>query len=252
MSLINKPVLLVTGGARGIGAAIVRQAAQEGYAVAINYHHGADEANDLVKTINGQGGHALAIQGDVSKEDDVLRIFKTVDDRLGSLTALVNNAGVIDKKSSVADMSFDRLQRMFAINVIGSFMCSRQAVLRMSTKFGGAGGVIVNISSRASRLGSPDQYVDYAASKAAIDTLTIGLSKEVADEGIRVNAVAPGIIDTEIHASGGEPDRAKQAGSAIPMGRAGTADEVADAVIWLLSAQSSYVTGACIDVSGGR
>ena len=227
-------------------------AAKEGYAVAINYHHGADEANALAKTIHDQGGLAIAIQGDVSKEDDVLRIFKTVDERLGSLSVLVNNAGIVDQKACVSDMSFNRLYRMFGVNVIGSFMCSRQAVLRMSKKLGGVGGVIVNISSRAARLGSPDQYVDYAASKAAIDTLTIGLAKEVAGDGIRVNAVAPGIIDTEIHASGGEPDRVKQVGASIPMGRAGTADEVAQAVMWLISPQSSYVTGSSIDVSGGR
>jgi len=231
MSATNQPVMLVTGGARGIGAAIVKLAAKEGYAVAINYHHGADEANALAKTIHDQGGLAIAIQGDVSKEDDVLRIFKTVDERLGSLSVLVNNAGIVDQKACVSDMSFNRLYRMFGVNVIGSFMCSRQAVLRMSKKLGGVGGVIVNISSRAARLGSPDQYVDYAASKAAIDTLTIGLAKEVAGDGIRVNAVAPGIIDTEIHASGGEPDRVKKVGGSIPMGRAGTADEVAQAVI---------------------
>lgn len=252
MSATNQPVMLVTGGARGIGAAIVKLAAKESYAVAINYHHGADEANALAKTIHDQGGLAIAIQGDVSKEDDVLRIFKTVDERLGSLAVLVNNAGIVDQKACVTDMSFNRLHRMFGVNVIGSFMCSRQAVLRMSKKFGGVGGVIVNISSRAARLGSPDQYVDYAASKAAIDTLTIGLAKEVAGDGIRVNAVAPGIIDTEIHASGGEPDRVKQVGGSIPMGRAGTADEVAQAVMWLISPQSSYVTGSSIDVSGGR
>lgn len=252
MSATNQPVMLVTGGARGIGAAIVKLAAKEGYAVAINYHHGADEANALAKTIHDQGGLAIAIQGDVSKEDDVLRIFKTVDERLGSLSVLVNNAGIVDQKACVSDMSFNRLYRMFGVNVIGSFMCSRQAVLRMSKKLGGVGGVIVNISSRAARLGSPDQYVDYAASKAAIDTLTIGLAKEVAGDGIRVNAVAPGIIDTEIHASGGEPDRVKKVGGSIPMGRAGTADEVAQAVMWLISPQSSYVTGSSIDVSGGR
>lgn len=252
MSSINKPVLLVTGGSRGIGAAIVRLTAKEGYAIGINYQHAATEANALADGINEQGGFALPIQGDISKEEDVLRMFKLIDERLGTLTALVNNAGIVDQKARVSEMSFERLQRMFATNVIGSFMCSRQAILRMSTQFGGSGGVIVNISSIASRIGSPGQYVDYAASKAAIDTLTIGLAKEVASEGIRVNAVAPGIIDTDIHASGGEPERVKQSGGMIPLGRAGTAEEVANAVLWLLSDSASYVTGACIEVGGGR
>jgi NAD(P)-dependent dehydrogenase (short-subunit alcohol dehydrogenase family) len=252
MSQKNKRVLLVTGGARGIGAAIVRLAANEGYAVAINYQQAASEANALAKSIHDQGGLALAIQGDVSKEDDVVNMFKQIDEHLGVITALVNNAGIVDQKARVSEMHLDRLQKMFATNVFGSFMCAREAVLRMSTQLGGQGGVIVNISSIASRLGSPSQYVDYAASKAAIDTLTTGLAKEVASEGIRVNAVSPGIIDTDIHASGGEPDRVKQVSGMIPIGRAGTAEEVANAVLWVLSDQASYVTGACIDVSGGR
>ena len=252
MSSLNKPVILVTGGARGIGAAIVRLAAAEGYAVGINYVHARDEAEALADSINYQGGHAMAIQGDVAQEEDVLRIFQTVDSYLGRLTALVNNAGIVDQKARVSEMTYERIQRMFTTNVISSFMCARQAVLRMSTQLGGQGGVIVNLSSRASRLGSPGQYVDYAASKAAIDTLTIGLAKEVASEGIRVNAVAPGIIDTQIHASGGQPDRVQASAEMIPLKRAGSADEVAHAVMWLLSDKSSYVTGACIDVAGGR
>jgi len=252
MSQGRKSILLVTGGARGIGAAIVRLAAKAGYAVAINYLHAANEAHALAQSIQQQGGLALAIQADVSNEGDVVKMFKEVDQHLGAITALVNNAGIVYQKARVSEMHLDRLQKMFATNVFGSFLCSREAVLRMSTQSGGHGGVIVNISSIASRLGSPGQYVDYAASKAAIDTLTTGLAKEVAGEGIRVNAISPGIIDTEIHASGGEPDRVKEVGPMIPIGRAGTAEEVANAVLWVLSDQASYVTGACIDVSGGR
>jgi len=248
----NKPVLLVTGGARGIGAAIVRLAAKEGYSIAVNYQHATHEADALVKSIKDLGGNAVSIQADVSQERDVLRMFEVIDQHLGVLTALVNNAGIVDQKARVSEMSFERLQKMFGTNVIGSFMCSRQAILRMSTKFGGRGGGIVNLSSIASRIGSPGQYVDYAASKAAIDTFTIGLAKELASEGIRVNAVAPGIIDTDIHASGGEPDRVRQSAGMIPLGRVGTAEEVANAVLWLLSDKASYVTGACIDVGGGR
>jgi NAD(P)-dependent dehydrogenase (short-subunit alcohol dehydrogenase family) len=252
MSHARKQVLLVTGAARGIGAAIVQLAAKEGYAIAINYQYAANQADALANSINHNGGEALAIQADVSKESDVVRMFKCIDEKLGVISALVNNAGIVDQKSSVSRMSYERLQKMFSTNVIGSFVCSREAVIRMSTHSGGQGGAIVNLSSIVSRLGAPGQYVDYAASKAAIDTLTIGLAKEVAGEGIRVNSVAPGIIDTEIHASGGEPERARQSAGVIPMGRAGTANEVANAVLWLLSAQASYVTGACIDVGGGR
>ena len=245
-------LVLITGGSRGIGAATALLAAQHGYAVAVNYTTNSGAADDVVQQILAGGGVALAVQADVSKDTEVTAMFKKIDEKLGCITALVNNAGVVDQLSRVDAMSAERLQRMFAVNVIGPFLCSKEAVKRMSTRYGGTGGAIVNVSSAASRLGSPGQYVDYASAKGAIDTFTIGLAKEVASEGIRVNAVRPGIIETEIHASGGLPDRARDLGPQVPLQRAGTALEVAQAIIWLLGDQASYSTGALLDVSGGR
>jgi NAD(P)-dependent dehydrogenase (short-subunit alcohol dehydrogenase family) len=245
-------VLLITGGSRGIGAATALLAAQRGYAVAVNYASNSLAADEVVRTIRAGGGTAIAVQADVGDEAQVLAMFEKVDAKLGRLTALVNNAGVVDVQARVEQMSVARLERMFRINVIGSFICAREAVRRMSTRHGGSGGAIVNISSGAARLGSPDQYVDYAASKGAIDTFTIGLAKEVAAEGIRVNAVRPGLIDTEIHASGGMPDRAFDLAPTVPMQRTGSAEEIAGAILWLLSAEASYTTMALLDVTGGR
>ena len=250
--MASKQVLLVTGGSRGIGAATCLLAAQKGYAVAVNYAHNAQAANNVVQQITQAGGKALAVQGDVAQEADILAMFKTVDTQLGRLTAFVNNAGVVDVASRVDAMSVARLKRMFDINITGSFLCAREAVVRMSTRHGGTGGSIVNLSSAAARLGGPGQYVDYAASKGAMDTFTIGLAKEVALEGIRVNAVRPGIIETDIHASGGEPDRAQRMAPLVPMQRSGSAMEVAQAIVWLLSDEASYCTGTFIDVAGGR
>ena len=245
-------VLLITGGSRGIGAATALLAASQGYAVAVNYTANSLAADEVVRQIRAGGGTAITVQADVAVESDVLAMFKKVDAKLGRLTALVNNAGVVDVASRVDAMSLERLQRMFAINVFGSFLCAREAVKRMSTRYGGDGGSIVNVSSAAARLGAPGQYVDYAAAKGAMDTFTIGLAKEVALEGIRVNAVRPGIIDTEIHASGGLPHRARDLAPQVPMQRAGTAQEVAEAIVWLLGENSSYTTGSLLDVTGGR
>jgi NAD(P)-dependent dehydrogenase (short-subunit alcohol dehydrogenase family) len=245
-------VLLVTGGGRGIGAATCRLAAEAGYRVAVNFAANEAAAAALVQTIESAGGEAFAIRGDVGNEADVLKMFEAVDRRFGPLNALVNNAGVVDRKSRVDEMNVARLERMMRINIIGSFLCTREAVKRMSTRHGGKGGMIVNVSSVAAVLGGPNDYVDYAASKGAIDTFTIGLSKEVATEGIRVNAVRPGIIDTEIHASGGQPDRVAAMRDLVPMKREGTADEVARAILWLLSNEATYITGALLNVSGGR
>jgi NAD(P)-dependent dehydrogenase (short-subunit alcohol dehydrogenase family) len=247
-----KKIILVTGGSRGIGAAVARLAAAEGYAVCISYLSNQAAAEAVVAAINGKGGLALAVQTDVALESDVVRLFECVDRALGPVTALVNNAGILEPQARVEEMDAARITRVFATNVVGSFVCAREAVRRMSTRHGGAGGAIVNLSSRASRLGAPGEYVDYAASKAAIDTLTIGLAKEVAAEGIRVNAVAPGVIYTDIHASGGEPGRVERLKDAIPMKRGGYPEEVAKAVLWLLSEDASFTTGASIDVAGGR
>ncbi len=249
---MNAPILLVTGGSRGIGAATALAAAQAGYAVAVNYQSNSLAADEVVRTIRDGGGQAMALQADVSREDEVLAMFARVDAKWGPLAALVNNAGVVDVSSRVDGMSVARLSRMLNTHVLGSFVCAREAVLRMSTRHGGAGGGIVNLSSAAAKLGSPGQYVDYAACKGAIDTFTIGLAKEVAAEGIRVNAVRPGIIETDIHASGGEPDRAQRLAPQVPMQRPGSAQEVAHAILWLLSPQASYCTGALLDVGGGR
>jgi len=249
---MNAPVLLVTGGSRGIGAATALLAAQAGYAVAVNYQSNSLAADEVVRSIRDSGGQAMALQADVSREDEVMAMFARMDANWGPLAALVNNAGVVDVSSRVDAMGVARLSRMLNTHVLGSFVCAREAVLRMSTRHGGAGGGIVNLSSAASKMGSPGQYVDYAACKGAIDTFTIGLAKEVAAEGIRVNAVRPGIIETDIHASGGEPDRAQRLAPQVPMQRPGSAQEVANAIVWLLSPQASYCTGALLDVGGGR
>jgi NAD(P)-dependent dehydrogenase (short-subunit alcohol dehydrogenase family) len=245
-------VLLVTGGSRGIGAATALLAAGKGYAVAVNYTAHPAAAEDVVRRVRSSGGRAIAIQADVAQEDQVLALFEQVDRELGRLTALVNNAGVVDVAARLDEMSVARLKRMFDINVIGAMVCAREAVRRMSTRHGGGGGAIVNVSSAASRLGAPGQYLDYAAAKGAIDTFTIGLAKEVAAEGIRVNAVRPGLIETDIHASGGLPDRVRDLAHQVPMQRGGSADEVAEAIVWLLSPQASYTTMSLLDVSGGR
>ncbi len=250
--MTHKKVVLITGASRGIGAATALLAAKQGWAVAVNYVANSLAANEVVRQIRAAGGTAMAIQADVAVEADVMRMFQEVDAKLGRISGLINNAGVVDMPSRVDGMSVERLSRMWTTNITSSFVCAREAVKRMSTKLGGEGGSIVNLSSAAAKLGSPGQYVDYAASKAAIDAFTIGLAKEVALEGIRVNAVRPGIIDTDIHASGGLPDRAAQVAPLVPMQRAGTAHEVAEAIVWLLSDESSYSTGSFIDVTGGR
>jgi NAD(P)-dependent dehydrogenase (short-subunit alcohol dehydrogenase family) len=248
---MNK-IILITGGSRGIGAATARLAAQRGYTVCISYLNNQSAAEKVVSEITTAGGKALAVQADVANEADVVRMFQQVDQTFGTLTALVNNAGIIDMHSRVEAMSAARLNRIFVTNITGSFICAREAVKRMSSKHGGAGGAIVNLSSAASRIGSPGEYVDYAASKAAIDTFTLGLSKEVAAEGIRVNTVRPGVIYTDIHASGGEPGRVDRVKDSVPMKRGGTPEEVAQTILWLLSDEASYTTGAIVDVTGGR
>lgn len=248
---MSDTVVIVTGGSRGIGASVCFRLARLGHTVVVNYTANVAAAERVVNEITEEGGRAVAVRADVGSEADILSLFRAADN-LGQLVGLVNNAGVVDKPSRVDEMSVDRLSRIFQINVIGSFLCAREGIKRMSTKHGGAGGSIVNLGSAASKIGSPAQYVDYAASKGAIDTMTVGLALEVAGESIRVNAVRPGIIDTEIHASGGLPDRVEKLQSSLPLKRAGTADEVADAVLWLMSDQSSYTTGAVVDVSGGR
>jgi NAD(P)-dependent dehydrogenase (short-subunit alcohol dehydrogenase family) len=252
MSLSNRKTLLITGGSRGIGAATAVLAAQSGYNVCFSYVHNARAASAIVVEIENRGGHALAVKADLACEADILALFTVCDARFGTLHALVNNAGVLEHQMRLETMTVQRLQRVMSINVIGTMLCAREAVLRMSTKRGGAGGAIVNVSSVASRLGSANSYVDYSASKGAIDTFTIGLAQEVASDGIRVNAVLPGIIDTEIHASGGVPDRVSKVGPSLPMGRVGTAQEVANAIVWLLSEQASYISGSLLEVSGAR
>jgi NAD(P)-dependent dehydrogenase (short-subunit alcohol dehydrogenase family) len=246
------PVALITGASRGIGAATARLAAGRGYAVCVNYREDRSAAAAVVADIERSGGRAIAVAADVSSEPDVVRLFDSVDRQLGPIAALVNNAGVVDRQARVDEMDAIRLNRILATNVTGCFLCAREAVRRMSTRHGGAGGAIVNVSSAASRLGSPNEYVDYAASKGAIDTMTIGLSKEVAAEGIRVNGVRPGLIYTDIHASGGDPGRVDRLYTSIPMQRGGDPMEVARAILWLLSDEASYSTGTFIDVAGGR
>ncbi len=243
--------MLVTGGSRGIGAATARLAAARGYDVAINYVTRAEAAHAVVNDIASAGGRAIAIQGDVSIEADVVRLFAEVD-RFGPLSGLVNNAAVLDRQTQLRDMTAERINRILGVNVTGAFLCAREAVRRLSTRDGGPGGAIVNVSSGAARFGSPNEYVDYAASKGAIDTLTIGLSQEVASEGIRVNAVRPGLIYTEMHADGGEPGRVDRVKAFVPMRRGGQPEEVAQAIVWLLSDEASFSTGTFIDVTGGR
>ena len=247
----SRRLLLVTGGSRGIGAAVCSKAAAQGYDLLINYRSDREAAEAVAADCRKSGAHAEIVQGDTGTEEGVASIFAAVD-RLGSLCGLVNNAGIVDVTARVEDFDRARLDRMFAVNVIGKIRCATEAVKRMSTRNGGQGGVIVNLSSIAAVLGAPGQYVDYAAAKGAVDTFTLGLAREVATEGIRVNAVRPGIIDTEIHASGGLPNRARDLAPIVPMQRPGTADEVADSVLYLLSPQASYVTGAILNVSGGR
>ncbi|GGJ47309.1 SDR family oxidoreductase [Deinococcus roseus] len=245
-------ILLITGGGRGIGAATARLAVERGYGVCISYLSNHIAAQTLVSELQNLGGTALALQADVGVESEVVRLFEQLDAELGPLTALVNNAGILEQQMRLDQMDAARLHRVFTTNVVGSFLCAREAVKRMSTVHGGKGGAIVNVSSTASRLGAPGEYVDYAASKGAIDAFTLGLAKEVATEGIRVNGVRPGVIYTEIHASGGEPGRVDRVKSGVPMLRGGEPEEVAKAILWLLSAEASYTTGTLLDVSGGR
>ena len=245
-------VMIVTGASKGIGAVMARIAGQRGWTVCVNYRSGEAGARAVVDDIAKAGASAFTVQGDVAREADVLRVFETVDRECGRLDGLVNNAGILEQQMRLDDMSAERLQRVFATNITGAFLCAREAARRMSTARGGDGGVIVNVSSAAARIGSPFEYIDYAASKGAMDTLTLGLSKEVAAEGVRVNAVRPGLIYTDIHAAGGEPGRVDRLGATVPMGRGGTAEEVALAIMWLMSDEARYCTGSLLDVAGGR
>ena len=247
----NPGVMIVTGGGRGIGAATSRLAARRGFAVCVNYKSNGAAAESIVKEIRASGGKAVAVAGDVAREADVVRMFDAARE-LGTVTSLVNNAGILERQCRLDEMETRRFERVFATNVIGLLICSREAVRRMSTRHGGKGGTIVMVSSMASRLGSPGEYVDYAGTKGAVDSITTGLAKEVAEEGIRVNAVRPGVIKTEIHASGGEPGRVERVKQAVPMKRGGEPEEVARAILWLCSDEASYSTGTFIDVSGGR
>ena len=244
--------VLITGGSRGIGRACARLLGARGWFVGVNYARNLAAAQDTVADVERAGGQAIAIAGDVASENDVLAMFDALEQKAGRIDALVNNAGIVAPSSQLADMDLARLKRVFDVNVLGAYLCAREAARRMSTSRGGAGGVIVNVSSAAARLGSPNEYVDYAGSKGAVDTMTLGLAKELGPQGVRVNAVRPGLIDTEIHASGGKPDRAAQLGVSTPLGRPGSAEEVAEAIVWLLSDAASYVTGAVLDVAGGR
>lgn len=247
-----KPIMVITGASRGIGAATARLAARRGYAVCINYRRDRQAAEALLDEILAGGGEAVAIAADVAQERDVVRLFDEVDQQLGAVTALVNNAGILERQMRVEEMTADRLERVLATNVIGPFLCAREAMRRMSTRKGGRGGAIVNVSSVAARLGAAGEYVDYAASKGALDTFTVGLANEAAEDGIRVNAVRPGFIATDMHASGGEPDRIERVKHGVPLRRGGEPDEVARAILWLLSDEASYTTGAFIDIAGGR
>ncbi len=245
-------VMLITGASRGIGAATARLAAAEGYALCLNFHHRADAAQHLLEELKSTGTQAIAVAADVADETQVARLFATIDEQFGRLDVLVNNAGMLERQMRLDEMDAARLIRVFAVNVTGSFHCAREAVKRMSTRYGGKGGSIVNVSSIAAKLGAPNEYIDYAAAKGAIDSMTLGLAKEVAAEGIRVNAVRPGVIRTEIHASGGEPGRVERVKASVPMGRGGEAEEVAEAILWLAGEKASYTSGALLDVSGGR
>ncbi|QQN51094.1 SDR family oxidoreductase [Stutzerimonas balearica] len=245
-------VMLITGASRGIGAATAQLAARRGYAVCLNYRQRADAAEQLAQRIRQAGGRAITVAADVADEEQVAALFAAIDREFGRLDVLVNNAGMLERQMRLEEMDAGRLQRVFATNVLGSFLCAREAIKRMSTAHGGRGGAIVNLSSVAARLGAPNEYIDYAAAKAAIDAMTIGLAKEVAAEGIRVNAVRPGVVYTEIHASGGEPDRVERVRASVPMARGGQPEEIAEAVLWLASDQASYTSGALLDVAGGR
>jgi NAD(P)-dependent dehydrogenase (short-subunit alcohol dehydrogenase family) len=249
---MKPPVMIVTGGARGIGAATAKLAASRGYTVCVNCHHGRDAAEEVVREIVSKGGEAAAIQADISSDASVVSLFHQVDSMWGNISALVNNAATLERQMRLDSMEAARLERIFAVNVVGSMICAREAVRRMSTRHGGRGGGIVNVSSGAAKYGSPGEYVDYAASKGAIDTFTIGLAREVAEEGIRVNAVRPGYIYTELHAKGGEPQRVERVKTSVPLQRGGQPEEVANAILWLLSEEASYITGSILDVAGGR
>jgi NAD(P)-dependent dehydrogenase (short-subunit alcohol dehydrogenase family) len=244
--------MLITGASRGIGAATARLAARQGYALCLNYHQREDAANQVLEQIRAAGVSAITVKADVADEDQVLAMFDVIDREFGRLDVLVNNAGMLEQQMRLEKMDAARWTRVLGANVIGSFLCAREAIKRMSTKQGGRGGSIINLSSIAARLGAPGEYIDYAAAKGAIDSMTLGLAKEVAEEGIRVNGVRPGVIHTDIHASGGEPDRIERVKASVPMGRGGQAEEIAEAILWLASEQASYTTGALLDVSGGR